>query len=231
MKNNNKSNIDFATVLGSAVHDMKNSLCLLLQSIENLTQTSSTENQLVKEHLASAHYEASRLNTGLVQLLSLYRAGLNSLPLNIDQHYIEDVVDEVLASNERYLQHKNMSLKVIQSEDLVWYLDLDLICLLLNDMLINAMRYSQKNIQLSIYSEDEYLVFKVEDDGPGYPTNMLEAVDINMQNYDIGHGRTGLGLFFARLIAEAHTNGEKQGSISLQNGGALDGSVFTLKLP
>ena len=231
MKNNNENNIDFATVLGSAVHDMKNSLCLLLQSIENLTQATTTENQLIKDHLASAHYEASRLNTGLVQLLSLYRAGLNSLPLNIDQHYIEDVVDEVLASNERYLQHKNMSLNVIQNEELVCYLDLDLICILLNDMLINAMRYSQKHIQLSVYSEDDYVVFKLEDDGPGYPPDMLEAVEMNMQHYDIGHGRTGLGLFFARLIAEAHTNGEKQGNISLENGGALNGSVFTLKLP
>ncbi|WP_340680401.1 HAMP domain-containing sensor histidine kinase [Paraglaciecola sp.] len=231
MKNNNDNNIDFATVLGCAVHDMKNSLCLLLQSIENLTQSISTENQLTKDHLASAHYEASRLNTGLVQLLSLYRAGLNSLPLNIDQHYIEDVIDELLATNESYLQHKNMILKVEQSEELAWYLDLDLICILLNDMLINAMRYSNKNILLRIYAEDGYLVVKLEDDGPGYPDNMLKAVDINMQNYDIGHGRTGLGLFFARLIAEAHTNGEKQGSIQLQNGGTLGGSVFTLKLP
>ncbi|KXI27620.1 sensor histidine kinase [Paraglaciecola hydrolytica] len=231
MKNNNENSLDFATVLGSAVHDMKNSLCLLLQSIENLTQTSAAENQLTKDHLASAHYEASRLNTGLVQLLSLYRAGLNSLPLNIDQHYIEDVIDELKATNERYLQHKNMTLKVQQNKELAWYLDLDLICILLNDMLINAMRYSHKNILLSVYTQDDYLIFKVEDDGPGYPLAMLEAVDMNMQNYDIGHGRTGLGLYFARLIAQAHTNDKKQGSISLQNGGSLGGSVFTLKLP
>ena len=28
--------IDFSAVLGSAVHDMKNSICLIMQSIENL---------------------------------------------------------------------------------------------------------------------------------------------------------------------------------------------------
>lgn len=230
MKNIDNS-IDFATVLASAVHDMKNSLCLLMQSIENLTDSVDSKNKTTRHHLASAHYEASRLNTGLVQLLSLYRAGLNSLPLNVDQHYVEDLVDEILATNEAYLQHKKINLKVEQTENLAWFLDADLVCILLNDMLINAMRYSKLNILLRVYNEEDYLVFKLEDDGPGYPESMLAAIEINMQNFDISHGRTGLGLFFARLIAQAHTNGENQGYISLQNGGSLGGSVFTLKLP
>ncbi|MGJ8681162.1 sensor histidine kinase [Paraglaciecola sp.] len=230
MKPSNHS-IDFATVLGSAVHDMKNSLCLLIQSIENLGQSMSETDPTTNEHFASAHYEAARLNTGLVQLLSLYRAGLENMPLNIDEHYIEEVVDELKASNESYLNHKNMILEVEQSADLVWYLDADLIGILINDVLINAMRYSKSHIKLSVYTEDDFLVFRIEDDGPGYPQRMLDANEITMQNYDISQGRTGLGLFFARLIAQAHTNKELHGQIKLENGGALGGSIFELKLP
>lgn len=224
--------IDFSTVLGSAVHDMKNSLCLLMQSLENLGQSLPKDvDTSTTDHLASAHYEASRLNTGLVQLLSLYRAGLNNLPLNIDEHDVENVIDDLIGSNENYLKHKKMSLEVNQSADLVWYLDADLISILLNDVLINAMRYSQKKIVLSVYTQNEQLVFKVEDDGPGYPESMLQANIINMQHCDISQGRTGLGLFFARLIAQAHTKGQAKGSISLENGGSLGGSVFILTLP
>jgi signal transduction histidine kinase len=124
-----------------------------------------------------------------------------------------------------------MVLEVRQSVDLLWYLDADLIGNLLNDVLINAMRYSQKKILLSVYTEDQQLVFKVEDDGPGYPESMLKANIINMQHFDIGEGRTGLGLFFSRLIAQAHTKGENKGTISLENGGSLGGSVFVLTLP
>ncbi|MFT7261865.1 MAG: K+-sensing histidine kinase KdpD [Glaciecola sp.] len=225
------TSIDFSTVLGSAVHDMKNSLCLLMQSIESLGQSMVETDPVSRKHLASAHYEAARLNTGLVQLLSLYRAGSDNLPLNIDEHYIEDVIEDLLATNESYLNHKNMILEVSQSADLVWYLDADLIGILLNDVLINAMRYSQKKILLSVYTEHKQLVFKVEDDGPGYPQSMLKANNINMQHCDIGEGRTGLGLFFARLIAQAHTKGETKGNISLKNGGNLGGSVFILTLP
>lgn len=223
--------IDFSTVLGSAVHDMKNSLCLLMQSIENLSHSLVAPDTLSREHLASAHYEAARLNTGLVQLLSLYRAGLDNLPINIDEHHLDDVIESLLATNESYLNHKNMILEVSQSADLVWYLDADLIGILLNDVLINAMRYSHKKILLSVYSKDKQLIFKVEDDGPGYPQSMLDAHNINMQYCDIGQGRTGLGLFFARLIAQAHTKSETKGSISLDNGGSLGGSVFILTLP
>ncbi|WP_158970107.1 sensor histidine kinase KdpD [Paraglaciecola sp. L3A3] len=227
----NPNAIDFSTVLGSAVHDMKNSLCLLLQSIENLSQSVVAADKITNDHLASAHYEAARLNTGLVQLLSLYRAGLNNLPLNIDEHYLDEMVEELVSTNESYINHKNMILEVEQTADLVWYLDADLVGILLNDVLINAMRYSKKKILLSIYTEDEFLVFKVEDDGPGYPQSMLDTNNITMQNFDLSQGRTGLGLFFARLIADAHTNHDLAGSISLENGGALGGSIFILKLP
>jgi K+-sensing histidine kinase KdpD len=202
-----------------------------MQSIESLGPTLAGANPIAREHLASAHYEAARLNTGLVQLLSLYRAGLDNLPLNIDEHDLEDVIDDLRATNESYLNHKNMILEVNQSADLVWYLDADLIGILLNDVLINAMRYSQKKIRLSVYTQDQKLVFKVEDDGPGYPQSMLKAHNINMQHCDMGQGRTGLGLFFARLIAQAHSKNEAKGTISLENGGSLGGSVFVLTLP
>lgn len=223
--------IDFSTVLASAVHDMKNSLLLLTQTIEDLTAEIPPENKNAVVHLASAHYEAARLNTGLVQLLSLYRAEIENMPLNVDECYLEDLVEELICSNESYINHKQMELEVEQEDNLVWYLDGDLIILLLNDVLINSMRYSKKKILLKTFEKDGYLHFQLEDDGPGYPSSMLEATTINMQDFDISQGRTGLGLFFARLIAEAHTHGDRKGSISLANGGSLGGSVFTLKLP
>jgi K+-sensing histidine kinase KdpD len=223
--------IDFSAVLGSAVHDMKNSLCLIMQSIENLGKSLTETDQLSRDNLASAHYEAARLNTGLVQLLCLYRTRLNNLPLNIDEYDIQDVIGDLLATNKNYLNHKNMSLEVSQSVDIIWYLDADLIGILLNDVLINAMRYGQQKILLSVYTKNEQLIFKVEDDGPGYPQSMLDAHKISMQDCDISQGRTGLGLFFARLIAQAHSKGDNKGDVSLKNGGSLGGSVFVLTLP
>lgn len=223
--------IDFSTVLGAAVHDMKNSLGLLRQTIEDLSKAITHENSKAKEFLAVAHYESARLNTGLVQLLSLYRAELENLPINVDECFVEDLVEELVANNESYILHKNKRLSVEQEDGLNWFIDADLIQLLLNDMLVNATRYSKTAILLKCYKDQGFLVFEIEDDGPGYPDNMLRATKIDMQDFDISQGRTGLGLFFARMIALAHSNGSRLGTIELENNGSLGGSVFRLKLP
>jgi hypothetical protein len=52
-----------------------------MQSIENLGNSLIETDLLSKKNLASAHYEASRLITGLLQLLCLYRTRLDNLPL------------------------------------------------------------------------------------------------------------------------------------------------------
>ena len=46
-----KDYIDFATVLASAVHDMKNSLLLLSQTIEQLSDIVPKDNQQAVDHL------------------------------------------------------------------------------------------------------------------------------------------------------------------------------------
>lgn len=223
--------IDFSTVLASAVHDMKSSLNLLQQSIDSLSECLPAENSVASNHLSTAHYEASRLNTGLVQLLSLYRAEMENLPINVDECFIEDLLENICLNNESYIAHKKMSIEIQQQADLCRYLDEDLITLLLNDMLVNAMRYGKSKIKLNAFEQDDWLVLQVEDDGPGYPQNMLETNALRMSEFSLSEGRTGLGLFFARLIAEAHSVGDKQGQIILKNGGSFGGSVFTLKLP
>ena len=225
-----KDKIDFSSVLAAAVHDMKNSLSLMIQSIEML-QVQLEEHGVGIEEAASIHYQAARLNTGLIQLLSLYRTQLDQLPLNIDEHYIDDFVDDILALNENHITTRHIDIQVQQEEDLHWFFDLDLIDVLISDVLVNAIRYGNQHIAISVYEQEGWLHIKVEDDGPGYPEKMLQMTKPEIAELDISTGRTGLGLFFARLIAEAHHSGDNKGSISLSNGGALGGGVFLLKLP
>ena len=52
-----------------------------------------------------------------------------------------------------------------------------------------------------------------------------------MNTTNLINNRTGLGLYFANLIANAHETNNLRGSIELNNGGLLGGSIFTLKIP
>ncbi len=223
--------IDFSSVLAAAVHDMKNSLCLLIQSIESLAELIPPGDNAVSDQVASVHYEATRLNTNLVQILSLYRAELDKLPITIDECFIDDLFDDVMSSVRIYMEQKNLLVSINVQEDISWYLDRELIFMLINDVLINAMRYGTSQIQLSAKIHDNILVITVEDDGDGYPESMLQKSTQDLAGFDVSQGRTGLGLYFARLIANAHSRDKQHGQIALSNGGSLGGSVFEVRLP
>ena len=66
--NDRNNTVDYSAVLASAVHDMKNSLLLLMQSIEELLFFSSGTKEADQ---INAIHETTRLNTGLMQLFSL----------------------------------------------------------------------------------------------------------------------------------------------------------------
>lgn len=223
--------IDFSSVLAANVHDMKNSLCLLLQSIDELSDKAQQNNDSSCNELAKLHYEASRLNSNLLQMLSLYRAEKQQLPINIDEHYIIDIFDEVITKNQIYLDNKRIEVKLDVADELCWYLDIDLIANLLNDVFINAMRYTKNQIHIQAVIQNDQLVLCVNDNGDGYCESMLQQNDLSMQALNLSAGHTGLGLFFAKIIANAHQNGDRSGEISLKNGGQLGGSLFKLTLP
>lgn len=226
----NPKHIDFSSVLASSVHDMKNSLCMLIQSIDTLAQDQQ-HNPKSAQELAKIHYEASRLNTNLLQMLSLYRVEKDQLPLLIEEHYVSDIIDELVEKNRLYSDNREITVEFDIEDNLIWYFDESLISNLLNDVFVNALRYTTDKIKIKAFVKDKCLQVDIEDNGAGYPEHMLNDTELPMQEFDIENNRTGLGLFFARLIANAHTNKNQAGYIKLSNNKALGGSVFSLVLP
>ena len=106
-----KDTVDYALILTSAVHDMKNSLCLLLQSIESMSAdiNPSQDDRKHGAKLADLHYEVLRLNSGLIQVLSLYRNDKDQLPLNIAECFIADYFTEFCIKNQLYSDSNNIA--------------------------------------------------------------------------------------------------------------------------
>ena len=223
--------IDFATVLASAVHDMKNSLCMLIQSIDLLQQELAPQAQAASQELGRIHYEASRLNTNLLQLLSLYRIEKDQLPLHMDEYYLDELCEEITLRNQLYSQQRQITVSSECPAELSWFFDNDLVSNLVNDMFVNALRYSKSQLLLRAYQREQQLCIELHDDGTGYPDEMLETNAETLGNLSLAAGRTGLGLFFAHLIANAHRNQQLRGRIELSNGGEFGGAVFRLILP
>lgn len=223
--------IDFASVLASTVHDMKNSLCMLIQSTELIQQESAQLSGDARDELARLNYEANRLNSNLLQLLSLYRLERNQLPVQIDQHYLADIAEELVLKNQFYTEQRQLQLQTELADNLHWFFDYDLVMNLLSDAVANALRYCDRRILLSISQQQQLLVLEVHDDGGGFPQFMLNSDAIDMNTPDLANNHTGLGIFFAKLIARAHNNKGVRGTVELRNGGRYGGGVFRLTLP
>ncbi len=221
---------DLEMLLASCIHDMKNSISMILNSADQLNETDNSPAQ-TNEQLANLRYEASRLNNDLMHLLGVYRIKERELPLLIDEHEVHEVLREQFLRNEILLNKSNMKFELDCDEDEVWYFDNELIGGVINNILVNAVRYSEKHIRLKARVIDQQLCIEVSDDGRGYPENMLHTPDKPQNAINYRTGSTSLGLYFAAKVACLHKKGEKSGHITLQNGGDLGGGIFTIYLP
>lgn len=226
----NEGKLDFNTILATSAHDMKNSLFMLLQSIEELDLA---DNFTPKQHQAFAdlHYQTSRINGSLMQLLALYRDQNNQLPINIEENSIEEMLQEVLDRNRLYVNSSHIKVTVDVDPELSAYFDQDLITYIIADVFVNALRHTNKKIYLRAFAEQSYVTIQVEDDGNGYPDHMLAINSDKESPFNASRGRSGLGLLFAKRIAAEHKTKHLQGHILLENKKENSGSVFTLRLP
>lgn len=224
--------LDFASLFASVLHEIKNQLFLLLSAVEAVSQEA-----WVSEH-ASARSALNRLDQGgaqigqrLSRLLGLYRIAQGHYQLDIAYHEAAELLEDVVLEI-RSLQGEQGSpvLTVEGGEGLYGFFDREIVRGILLNAVHNALRFSVGKIRLSAAAEDGYLCFRVEDDGPGFSPEMLAAVNTPAK-LDLQGGGTGLGLYFSAISAALHQKQEKKGLVRLQNGGALNGAVFSLRLP
>lgn len=222
-------NIDFSMVLASAVHDMKNSLGMLLNSLEEL-RNEHEQSLTGSDKFNMLQYEAERMHNDLVQLLGIYRLGENNLSAHIDEHCVADFLKEHMARHIPLLQGLGIEYSFF-ADNIHGFFDEDLLTGVLNNTINNAIRYTKSRIRLTAREDNGYLVLSVEDDGQGYPENMQHTGTLDFKSLDFKSGSTSLGLFFASSVAKLHSEGERTGYIKLHNGGSLGGGVFEIWLP
>lgn len=223
------NHIDFSMVLASAVHDMKNSLGMLLNSLDEL-RADHANSMGESSRFNTLQYEAERMHNDLVQLLGIYRLGENNLSAHIEEHFVPDFLSDHLARHTPLLEGLGLEYSV-EADDINGFFDDDLLTGVLNNTINNAIRYTKSRIRLTAGEKEGYLVIGVEDDGEGYPETMQHNGTPNFKSLNFKSGSTSLGLFFASSVARLHSEGERTGAIRLHNGGSFGGGVFEIWLP
>ena len=228
MDDNKEVAPDISAFLASAIHDMKNSISVLIKFLK----TSITElDHDAQRRAAPMLYEAQRVNDNLIQILAIYKVGNQFYPFDLTENQIDDFVQGIVEQNRNLLEYLGVELSTDFDEGLSWYFDRELVSGVISHALSNASRYTKGKLKLSAKEENGELVIRVEDNGSGFPASVIEAGDAVSKGVNFSSGGTGLGLYFSSMVAKLHKNRGKSGAMLLENGGEYGGGCFILRLP
>lgn len=225
-----ENTIDFSMLLASSVHDIKNSLSMLLSSLDEVIDITTEERPEQKKSYSILRGEASRINNALIYLLGLYRLQNDQLFLNLEEIFVADFLEEQVESQKLLFDVNDINITIDCNDNLTGYFDENLIAGVINNILVNCAKYTKDAITLSAQQKEDYLIISITDNGGGYPQQIIEHISNDNRSIDFNSGSTNLGLFFSQQIASIHHCKGRNGSIELSNS-EQGGGCFTLKLP
>lgn len=220
----------FETVLASTVHDMKNSLSLLLSQLDNISDSleRETDNQLAVNDL---RYQASRINISLMELLTLYKLDKKQVGIQFNEVIVVDFIADCIAAYSLLAENKDIQLDMQCDDALIWFFDPDMVGIAINNIIGNCIRYTKSKVLVSAELYNGQLSIRIDDDGQGYPENMIDEPEQLMKKINFNTGSTGLGLYFAATIAQRHQRQHRCGNIQIDNDSPIGGGCFQINLP
>ena len=226
-----EEHIDFSSMLASTVHDMKGSLTMLLNTLDEVVADTRNNNTSAYEQFSRLQYEAKRVNNNLIQLLTIYKMEKSQYNINISHYCVHDFLEEQILQSKSLFDFHSISVKLDCNQDLYWYFDRELLSGVINNVINNIIRYTKDKFSIKAYVKDNKLHIELHDNGLGYPNTFSDNDSIGHKSVNFSTGSTGLGLYFSALVAKAHRNKNITGTILVSNNSEFNGGLFTIALP
>ncbi len=229
------------TLLTSISHDYRTPLATIIGAASALSEQASKYSPEKTAALADTIIaEAEHLNRMTTSTLQLVRLSSQGIALNLNWESLEELAGVAAARLQRGFPSASIVLSFSPGLPLL-YCDAILILQMLDNLLINSLKYSPDNAPIRIDAESDAheLLLRVADEGPGIPAEWRDKVFDAFQRLehpgqpvDSGPGNrerrgVGLGLAVCRAIALAH--GARIGIEASATGGTQVRVTFPLK--
>ncbi|MDF2586354.1 MAG: integral rane sensor signal transduction histidine kinase [Anaerocolumna sp.] len=207
-----------ADMLRSISHDFRTPLAgimgLASTAIDNYDKI---DDNVRKKFLQSIYEDADWLNELVENILQTTRFEEGKVKLNMEEEAAEEIITDAVTHIKRHAKRHNIYVN-IPDEIILIQVDGILIRQVIVNLLNNAINYSPNgsDINISLYRQDNKVVFEVKDNGPGILQE--ELTHIFDRYYRIGTNKKmsqkgmGLGLNLCKSIIEAHG-----GNITIRN--------------
>lgn len=220
-----KSKIGFFINL---VHEIRTPLSLIRLPLEKLLEKEREGKDA--RYLSVIDKNVSYLLGITNELLDFQKMESGALHLNPENCDIKQLVSDVYHQFTGSAELKGIELTLtLPDSDLHSMVDRDKLNKILVNLIGNAIKYARRRIDLILMVTDAGYEIRVADDGPGVPDaqkqKIFEAFYQLPDDKVATTAGTGIGLAFAKSLAEAH-----EGGLRLEDN-AGGGSSFILYLP
>ncbi len=234
----NKMKIDFMLVTS---HEMRTPLTVLKGYLDSLVELNpanltSSQSRIIK----TCHRVTDRLINQVNDIQEMLRIQERKVVLKAESVDLKELVEEVVAEVESFIQQRRQKLNLIIPGDLpVLVADYEKLRIVLLNLVQNAIKFTHDDgeICLQIEKTSDRVNIKIQDNGIGIDPTELEKVfekfytGANTLHHSSGKYAfeargTGLGLAVARGYVEAHG-----GKIWAESSGVGKGTCFYIWLP
>lgn len=188
----------------------------------------------IPQHLSEMLEEVQRSSRRMIQMVSdildVSKAETSELQLVLEPHDISVVARDVLRQLASLVEDKKVVIEAPPGPTEAIF-DRDLIWRVIENLFINALRYTKRDgeVRISIEAGPNLVKVSIGDQGPGVPLEYRERIFEKFGQVEpraVGRSlSTGLGLAFCKMVVLSHG-----GRIGVES--AVDrGSVFWFELP
>jgi two-component system phosphate regulon sensor histidine kinase PhoR len=214
-------------------HELKTPLTSIRLVAETLEPRVDPAARIWVERLLGEIERITKLVQDLLELGQM-DVGIESV-LHLSEVDLSLIVRSVWVTLEPLANRKQIKLKYIGNEQLLWQLDESRIYRLLLNLLDNSIKHSPalQSITIKTLVVDSNLLIEIIDAGEGFPEDSLPhiferfyKVDPSRTRSGLDRGGSGLGLAISRQIVTLH-----KGAIAAKNHPETGGVWITIKLP
>ena len=210
--------------LAAISHEVRTPLAIAEGHLEVWESLGPTDGQTTVELVADVRRELERLRRVLDDLLAVAR-GAENIAVRSEPIFLPDLID-ALRTRTVGLGHKHVTLEAPPPD--VVQGDQDRIEQTLLNLLRNAVEHNppETTVTLTTTVENDHIVFKVQDDGPGIPEDLRARVfEPFVSSRRVSDDRvSGLGLAVVESLTQA-----QGGSVELDTGSR--GTSIRVRLP
>lgn len=213
--------------IANVSHELKTPLAVM-QNYGTLLQSDDLTAEQRKEYGKAIADQTRRLSNLVMNILKLNKLENQQIYPNVEKYDLGEQLCECMLEFESVWESKQIEIDVDIEEEVMVEADKELLSLVWNNLLSNALKFTEPEgtVSLKLYKENCYACVQVTDTGCGMSTETGKNIFKKFYQGDTSHATKGNGLGLA-LVKRVIDICQGEISVSSQLG---VGSTFTVKL-